>query len=276
MRILVTGAQGYLGGKVVKQLLLGGLDVVATGKRKAENIHYCDLTNLAETRAMISLVRPDRIIHCAAHVPKSQLEYKNHKNVNESLLMLENLISSCRCPLIFISSMSVYSSAQRGPAQESHTFQPENIYGQGKLRAENFLRKHTYPTMSIRIPGLFGDERKSGLVYKVIHALKYDLDLPRLPNQPVLWAAMHVNDAASGIVKLSEAPIKNHQIINFGYRGKFSIDNFLRIASDIFGRDIFYKVEHPEFEFDLSRADIFDIVSNKTLRDVLIRYASEV
>lgn len=276
MRFLVTGAQGFLGEQIVKQLQLSGAQVVATGRRAAAGIYCCDLTDLAEVRAMITAVRPDRVIHCAAHVPQIQTEYRDANRANESLCMLENLLAASSCTVVFISSMTVYGSAQGRPVQEDSAGEPQSAYGEGKWQAERLLRTHNRPTLAVRIPGLFGPARRSGLIYNLLHALKHGAALPKLPDSPVLWAAMHVSDAAAGVIKLAQATIDNHQAINFGYRGKFAIDHFLTMTTGMFGQKFSYELKHPEFEFDLSRADALGVVSDKTFRDALVQLVEEI
>ncbi len=276
MRLLVTGAQGFLGGEIVKQLQHSCSQVVPLGRRPAEDIYCCDLTDPLEMQTMISQVRPDRVIHCAAYVPQFMEAYKSVAHANESLGMIKNLLATCGCPVVFMSSMTVYGSTSKCPVQEEDAGVPQNAYGEGKWQAELLLRTHNYPTLAIRIPGLFGPARPSGLIYNVLYALKYGSTLPKLPDSLVLWAAMHVSDAAAGVIKLSKMKMDNHHSINFGYRGKFAIDQFLTMAAEISGQENFYTLKHPEFEFDVTRADSLGVVPDKTFRDALIQFSLEI
>lgn len=276
MRFLVTGAQGLLGEQVVKQLIFRGEEVIASGRRTALGIYCCDLTDLADVRAMIAAVRPDRIIHCAAHVPQSIADYSNGDRANDSLRMLENLLLACDCPVVITSSMTVYGPSHKRPVREEDGGQPQSAYGEGKWKAELLLRTHHCPTLAIRIPGLFGPARRAGLIYNVLSALKQGAALPKLPDAPVLWAAMHVSDAAAGVVKLAQCTIDGHEAINFGYSGKLSINYFLTMAAGMFAKACPNLSKQPEFEFDLSRAEALGVFPEKTFREALQQFAAEI
>ena len=108
MRILVTGAQGFLGGHIVDQLFKSNITVLATGRREAENTLVCNLSNAKEVQNLINVTAPDRIIHCAANVPKNLNEYSDEKSAKENLDMLDLVLEASSCPIILVSSMTVY------------------------------------------------------------------------------------------------------------------------------------------------------------------------
>lgn len=276
MRILVSGAQGFLGSNVLTQLKNHGVQVIGSGRRAAPEIYCCDLTDLTAVKTMIAAVRPDKIIHCAAHVPRTSIDYENGNNSDESVSMLANILSASACPVVFISSMTVYGKAHYRPVREGDAGSPRSAYGRGKWQAELLLSNYSYPTLAIRIPGLFGSTRHFGLIYNILYAHKQGLSLPELPNAPVLWSAIHVNDAAVGIAKLAQCAISGHQAINFGYRGKQSINHFLKISANMFSKFCSVTQEQPDFEFDLSRAEALGVVPNKTFSQALQQFADEL
>src|SRR5947209_642225 len=85
MRILVTGATGFVGGHLAEALLAGGADqVVGLGRRPAwpaawshlegrVDLRPCDLCDGAAVEAVLREVRPERVYHLAgyAHVGRS-------------------------------------------------------------------------------------------------------------------------------------------------------------------------------------------------------------
>jgi nucleoside-diphosphate-sugar epimerase len=276
MRYLVTGAQGFLGAQLVHTLRTVGAEVTATGRRSAENVYCCDLTDASAVARMMDEVFPDCVIHCAAYVPKTIKAYQDIDGANAGYRMLDNLLNGSDCPVVFVSSMTVYGAAREQPVVEEDAGNPVSAYGEGKWQAELRLKADGRPSLAVRIPGLFGPARRGGLVHNVVSALKHGHPDPQLPESAVLWAAMHVEDAAECIVKLASAPMHNHEAVHIGYRGAYSIDRFVALACEIFGGHIDYVVEQPRFEFNLSRAESRDAVPTNSFRDALEKFGAQL
>jgi nucleoside-diphosphate-sugar epimerase len=276
MHYLVTGAQGFLGAEIVNVLRAMGAKVTATGRRSAENVDCCDLADASAVVRMMDRVCPDRIIHCAAYVPKTMEAYNDRNGADAGDRMLENLLDSSECPVVFVSSMTVYGAAREQPVVESDAGDPVSAYGRGKWQAELRLQADGRPALAVRVPGLFGPARRSGLVHNVVSALKHRQPDPQLPGAPVLWAAMHVEDAAECIVKLAGLPMQAFEAVHVGYPGAYSIDGFVALACDLFGGHIEHVVKHPRFEFDLSRAESLNAFPANSFRDALVKLGDQL
>ena len=276
MRFLVTGAQGLLGTQLVGAMRAAGVAVTATGRRHAEDVFCCDLLNVSDVARMIDKVVPDCIVHCAAHVPKALGGYQDSDSANASLRMLEAILAGSDCPIVFVSSMTVYGAERARPTVEQDAGDPISAYGKGKWQAEMRLKADGRPTLVVRIPGLFGPARRDGLVFNVMNALRHGHSPLQLPEAAILWTAMHVEDAAESIVNLALSPIVNFDAIHVGYRGAYSIDGFISLAADICGRRVDYAVKHPSFEFDLTRAETRDAVPASSFRDALVKFGGQL
>jgi hypothetical protein len=113
------------------------------------------------------------------------------------------------------------------------------------------------------------------LVYNLLHAAKYKHSV-RLPEDPVLWAAMHVNDAATGIAKLALSGFDVFEEINLAYPGKYSIDKLVTTAGGIYGHHIDYAIKQPTFEFDLTRAKMRGAVLSDGFREALVKFGNDI
>ena len=276
MHYLVTGAQGFLGAQIVNILRAMGAKVTESGRRSAGNIECCDLTDASAVARMMDRVFPDCIIHCAAYVPKTIEAYNDRNGADAGYRMLENVLNSSDCPVVFVSSMTVYGAVREQPIVESDAGDPVSAYGKSKWQAELRLKADGRPALAVRIPGLFGPARRSGLVHNVVSALKHRHAEPQLPEVAVLWAAMHVEDAAECIVKLAGLPMHEFEAVHVGYPGAYSIDSFVALACDIFGGHIEYVVKQPRFEFDLSRAESRDSLPGNSFRGALVKFGDQL
>ena len=74
MRLLITGASGYLG-KAICSELFSSEHKITTISRKSTSVDYnCDLTDSSKSRLLLQKINPERIIHCAAFVPKNTIK----------------------------------------------------------------------------------------------------------------------------------------------------------------------------------------------------------
>lgn len=275
MHFLVTGAQGFLGEHVVNALRAKGATVTPVGRRHAEGVVCCDLATDEDVARMFEQVAPDRIVHCAAHVPKTLEEYRDGNSARASLRMLDTVLVSSTCPVVYVSSMTVYGTGRDRPVAEGDAGDPTSAYGNGKWQGEKRLMADGRDSLAVRIPGLFGPTRRDGLVYNVMYAAKYG-ETPQLPDAPILWAAMHVADAAESIATLAMARIVGFEAVNVGYYGKYSIETLIGAACDLFGRHIDYTVKQPNFEFDLSRAERYSAVPACSFREALVKFGNQI
>lgn len=221
--ILLTGAAGYLGRHVLARLNARRLPYIPTSLGGGVG-EPCDLTNVVMVRALLDRIKPSVVIHCAAMVPKSVSAYDDIETAEVSVAMLKIIADNARCRVVLASSMTVYGAATEFPVDEEGVEPPTAGYARGKWVAEQVLFGRQSPgDVALRLPGLFGPPRRSGLLYNAAKAFitqgRFELTAPA-----ELWAAMAVEDAAEYMVRAATVA-SNHppQAVNVGYEGKFSI-----------------------------------------------------
>lgn len=151
MKILVTGANGFLGYYLVKRLLEAGFDVLATGKgpcrlpfSDADHFQYStlDFTDAVAVNGIISAYRPDMVIHAGAMTKPDACEQDPDTafqvNVHGTRIMLE-AAHAVHSFFIFISTDFIFDG-EEGMYDESAEGDPVNYYGVTKLEAEHWVR----------------------------------------------------------------------------------------------------------------------------------------
>ncbi len=279
--ILVTGADGYLGGHIFE--MLGARDIPRVGvTRKAAGVMVaCDLTLLEEVEASLAATSPGCIIHCAAAVPKNRDGYDDQEAAEQSLKMALNIASSAPCPVVFASSMTVYDSRLQGmrPIKEAAACSPPaGGYALGKWTAEREMAELArHGLVALRFPGLFGPPRCQGVLYNAARAFLTGTPFS-LDNPVPMWAAFDVRDAAQACVNASLLePFPRREVVNIGYEGDFSLPKAVSILAALCGVDWHADERNaPQFQMDLQCARKLLGISSVDFRDRLARLVGEV
>ena len=150
MRVLVTGAAGFIGSTTAELLLSNGDEVVAFDSLvsgRFENVPP-GATFVEGDCGDVELVRSlghfDACVHFAARIePSESMKHPEDffsNNVASSFRLLDALIKSGVERFIFSSSCAVYGDQTEMPIDETRTTQPHSPYGQSKLMVEDGLR----------------------------------------------------------------------------------------------------------------------------------------
>ncbi len=154
MKILITGASGFIGSFIVEEALRREMDVWAVVRRssskeylKDSRIHFIELdfSDEGKLREQLSAHRFDYVVHSAG-VTKCLKSSDFYRVNTEGTKHLVNALIATGQPLqrfVFLSSLSIY-----GPVREKQPYQeireqdtpcPNTAYGKSKLAAERFL-----------------------------------------------------------------------------------------------------------------------------------------
>lgn len=147
-RILITGANGLLGQKIVNQLVESGQDFVATGKGENrnpicpnENYQTLDITLANDVNYLFKKLRPTHVINTAAmtNVDACEEDLETCELLNVTAVkILWNASKSIGAHFQLLSTDFVFDGKQ-GDYKETDTPNPLSIYGKSKFDAENVL-----------------------------------------------------------------------------------------------------------------------------------------
>jgi UDP-glucose 4-epimerase len=152
MRVLLTGASGFLGRRVAELLIGGGHDVVSIGRStpdpsSASRAHHiaADLTDATEVQhAARTAGEVDSIIHLAGLVPRNAGEDEATSAFAANVMGSVHLFSAFGRQgqaNVFASSAEVYGLPDGHlPIQEDTETRPLSWYGASKVAAEVYCR----------------------------------------------------------------------------------------------------------------------------------------
>lgn len=184
MRILITGANGLLGQKLVD--LLSGNDlyeVIATGKGPNRNpsgkyqYETLDLLNSNDIKEKVGLCQPHVVINTAAltHVDDCETNRELCYQLNvEAAVELGRAAKEIGGKMIHISTDFIFDG-KGGPYRENDTPNPISYYGESKLRSEVELMALSFPLAIVRtvlVYGISNDMSRSNIILWVKKSLE--------------------------------------------------------------------------------------------------------
>jgi nucleoside-diphosphate-sugar epimerase len=255
LKIIITGHNGFIGTRLVKQLIDQGHEVHGLSRTDGN-----DITN-RETFSRLGHF--DTLIHLAAQsfVPLSFKE--PYLFYHDNYLGTLNCLEACRlndAKMIFLSSY-VYGQPVSLPVSEDHPIQPSNPYMSSKHLCEQlclaYLRDFTLRLSIVRPFNVYGEGQSDNfLIPTIINQLpkgEIRLQDPR-PKRDFI----HVDDLADAIVKMVRTD-KGGGIYNIGSGESVSIGEIIDILEKegLISRDkVFFSNEQRQNEVLETKADI--------------------
>jgi dTDP-4-dehydrorhamnose reductase len=171
MKILLTGANGLLGQKLVQLLLQQpALEVIATarGANRLSDLHpnlrfvSLDVTNAAQVRQVLAQEQPTHVIHTAAMTQVDECELHQAACWMQNVTAVEYLAAACadlNVHLTHLSTDFIFNGTE-GPLSEEALPDPISHYGASKLAAERVVQATS---------GLRWAIARTVLVYGTVH-----------------------------------------------------------------------------------------------------------
>lgn len=167
MKILVTGANGFVGRALCTELTASGHDVIPAVRRLSGLSHEVSVGNLdASTDWTAALTRCDAVVHLAARVhqtgddPSNAMALYRAVNTEATLGLGRQAAQAGVKRLVFISTVKVNGEGRDEPYRETDLPVPEDPYAITKWEAEQGLQKIAQETglevVVLRPPLVYG------------------------------------------------------------------------------------------------------------------------
>jgi dTDP-4-dehydrorhamnose reductase len=210
MKILVTGANGFLGQHLCLHLAAKGLDVIATGRGACriplqDNIIYeqAELTNKSDVEDILSRHKPDVVVHTAAMSKPDECNNNRELAIEVNVDATKNLLDSSDTHFIYISTDFIFG--EDGPHSEDEVPNPLNFYGETKLMAEEAVKSSEGLYTIVRPVFIYGKVWE-GLRPTFLHWVKNNLEhgksIKVVSDQ--LRTPTYINDICNGIFSIIE------------------------------------------------------------------------
>lgn len=250
--ILVTGATGFLGKRVCRQLAAQGLTFIPTSLSLG-----VDLRDAKATQELFDQIRPTQVLNCAAYVGGIQFGYKHSAELfHNNLLMTLNLLAAAKASGVKrivnpISNCAYPASATLfkedefwdGPLHESVM-----VYGfvrkASGIGGWAYAKQHGLDVLNIVLSNMYGpedhfEEERShalgALIMKIVRA--------RLHQEPqvTVWGSgkpvrewLHVDDGAEAMIRgMQVAP--SIEPVNIGVGKGISVLDMAQLIKELTG-----------------------------------------
>lgn len=248
-RVLITGASGFIGACLTRELIAGGEEVHVIlrsdspawrleGLDGQYEAHYADLGDLARLRRAVDACRPEVVYHLAAHgtlAGEHDRAAVFASNVSGTCNLLEALSRhDYRC-LVHAGSSSEYGH-KSGPMRELDRLEPRSDYAVSKAAATLLVQAEAYkgrPTTTVRIFSAYGPwEAPTRLVPYVMECCLRG-ERPQVTDGGQPRDFIHVDDCVALLQRAAEVPAAIGQVLHAGSGRRQTVRGMVELALQV-------------------------------------------
>lgn len=281
MKVLVTGAAGFIGYHVARRLAetkrceVTGTDnlneyysVELKRARLAEleareefRFLKIDLADAAAFSGLFAQLKPDYVIHLGAQAGVRYSAENPAAYARSNLDGFLNVLEACRrAPpkhLVFASSSSVYGAGATVPfSEDANTDQPISFYGATKksneLMAHSYAHLHGLMITGLRFFTVYGPWGRPDMAPTMFAKAICEQTPIKLFNQGRNRRDFtYVDDIVDGVVKVllyppAQPPVPPFRIFNIGHNRPVEVVLFVRMLEELLGKKAVVELAPPQ------------------------------
>lgn len=286
MRVLITGASGFVGRNLVRHFLNRGWAVHAHAGRSpfefpppGASISHGDISqHTSDWPANVDL-----IVHAAGWSQFSGVsdEILVRNNVGSMQAVMEYALRAGRAKIIFISAISAFGAVHTPCIDEDTPPIAPDVYGRSKLAGEQILAASVasgVSSLALRVPGIVGRGAWTPWISRVLGKLRHNepatIYAPEFPFNNVI----HVSDLSEFIEKLAASAFSGFDLIVLGADGAMPVESVVEfLKREVSSSSVITRVPAPRSPFILSsqKAEKCYDYRPAMVLDILRRYAHE-
>lgn len=259
-RILITGADGFIGSHLTEMLFAKGYKIKALSQYNSFNnwgwLEYINCKD--EIEILTGDVRDphyckkitqdvDVIFHLAAliAIPYSYNSPESYvsTNINGTLNICQAAKENSNIRLIHISTSEVYGTAKYVPMNEEHPLQAQSPYSASKIAADSiamsFFNSFELPVTIARPFNTYGPRQSSrAIIPSIITQIASGSSEIKLGDLTPTRDLNFVEDTCKGLMLIEQNKETIGETINIGSNSEISMNKILRIIKDIMNSDV--------------------------------------
>jgi NAD dependent epimerase/dehydratase len=278
-KVLITGADGFIGSHLTESLLEAGYEVTAFVYYNSFNswgwLDSLPKEKLNRIDVFVGDIRDpngvrkamqgmDMVFHLAALIAIPFSYHSPDSYVDTNIKGTLNVLQAARdagCRRVLVTSTSeVYGTAKYVPIDENHPFQGQSPYSATKIGAdrlaESFYRSFNMPVTIVRPFNTYGPRQSArAVIPTVITQLLAGAEEIKLGSLHPTRDFNYVKDTVAGFIAIAESPNTIGEEINIASQQEISIGELAQIIIDainpsarIFSEDTRLRPEKSEVE----------------------------
>jgi UDP-glucuronate 4-epimerase len=305
MKVLVTGAAGFIGYHVARRLAetkrceVLGIDVlsdyydVALKRARIEQLRdfedfrflQADFADAPKFAGLMAHFKPDYVVHLGAQPGVRYSMEHPAAYTRNNLEGFASVLDACRQHrpkhVVFASSSSVYGSGAKPPFREDdNTDQPVSYYGATKkaneLMAHSYAHNYGLNLTGLRFFTVYGPWGRPDMAPTLFARAILDEQPLKLFNAGKnLRDFTYVDDIVDGVVKVllyppAERPVPPVRIFNLGHHRPVETLLFVRMLEELLGRKATVELLPPQ------PGDMLETCADLTRIQAAIQFAPKV
>lgn len=264
-RVLVTGADGFIGSHLTEMLVKQGAEVRALSQYNSFNNWGWleDIDCLDDVDVVCGDVRDseycrkitkdiDIVFNLAAliAIPYSYVAPESYidTNVKGALNICQAAISNNVEKVIQTSTSEVYGTAQYVPIDEKHPLQPQSPYSASKIGADSIAMSfHNAFDLNVTIArpfNTYGPRQSSrAVIPTIITQIASGMKEIKIGDGTPTRDFNYVLDTCRGFIMLAESDAVNGETVNIGSNYEISVNDTLQLIKKIMGSDVQFVVD---------------------------------
>ncbi len=306
---LVTGAAGFIGYNIAKQLLDNKCKVIGIDnlndyydvKLKEERLNYIidnseftfikvDIANKESLLEVFNKYKPDYVLHMAAQAGVRYSIDNPDAYIQSNIIGFYNILESCRKypvkHLLYASSSSVYGANKKVPFEETDFVDnPVSLYAATKksneLMAHSYSHLYNIPSTGLRFFTVYGPMGRPDMAYFKFVDMYFNNQEIYIYNNGDFKNDMYrdftyVDDIVKGILKLTVKPpvekIPMHNVFNIGNNSPEKLMVFINTLENSLSNSLGRKIEFKKVFEPIKMGDVHKTYASTKLLEERIGF----
>jgi NAD dependent epimerase/dehydratase len=293
-KILVTGADGFIGSHLVEELIRQGYDVRGfvlynsfnswgwlenspKEIRKNLDVFVGDIRDPHGVKKAMSGC--EIVLHLAALIAIPYSYHSPDSYVDTNIKGTLNILQAGRElnveKIVHTSTSEVYGTAQFVPITEDHPLQAQSPYSATKIAADqtaiSFFRAFNTPVSIIRPFNTFGPRQSARAIIPTIitQILKGKTSIKLGALHPTRDFS-YIADMVRAFISVMRSELSIGEVINIGSNREISIENLVRLISEIMNVKV--NIETDKERFRPEKSEVNRLVSDSSKAQKLLNW----